>query len=219
MLSLYISKQTWLHAQPARGKLLVLAASSLGMMSVSSLSISVAALTVVLLLYGSLGEVGLNRLAQSLRTLVWLIVFIATAQILVAVVQQALSVPLIRAIGVAISKLTTLVLLAELVTITTPIQSLMSAITPLLRPFRVLGLSPERLALGIGLLVRMAGLQRGVWLRLEQAWRARGLGKPGFKIVAPSLRAGLRHSDQMATALHARTALADSAASLPALRV
>lgn len=188
-------------------------------MSVSSLSISVAALTVVLLLYGSLGEVGLNRLAQSLRTLVWLIVFIATAQILVAVVQQALSVPLIRAIGVAISKLTTLVLLAELVTITTPIQSLMSAITPLLRPFRVLGLSPERLALGIGLLVRMAGLQRGVWLRLEQAWRARGLGKPGFKIVAPSLRAGLRHSDQMATALHARTALADSAASLPALRV
>lgn len=147
---------------------------------------------------------GLRRLGQSVKALTWLVVFIAGAQVLIASVQGNLNNELFASIAVAILKLATLVLLAELVTITTPLQALLAAIEPLLRPLNGLGLSSERLALGMGLLIRMASLQRGTWQQLRQAYQVRGVQRPGLRLIAPSLRAGLRQADHMARALSAR---------------
>jgi biotin transport system permease protein len=204
MLTLYISQPTWLHTRPAGQKLLALALTSVGLLPVSGLPMACAALLCVVLLYSSLGKAGLRRLAQSLKTLAWLVAFIGGAQGLIASIQGSLGSPLLINVAVTMMKLATLVLLAELVTITTPLQALLAAIEPLLRPPKLLGLSSERLALGIGLFIRLASLQRGTWLRLKQAYRVRSVQRPGLRLVAPSLRAGLRQADAMARALNAR---------------
>jgi biotin transport system permease protein len=211
MLTLYISQPTWLHTRPAGQKLLALAVTSVGLLPVTDLAIASAVLLCVVLLYFSLGVAGLRRLKQSFKTLAWLIAFIAGAQVLLASVQGSLSSPLLINVAVAMMKLATLVLLAELVTITTPLQALFAAIEPLLRPLRLLGLSSERLALGIGLFIRLASLQRSTWLQLKQAYQVRGVQRPRLRLIAPSLRAGLRQADFMAKALNARSFAAGQA--------
>jgi biotin transport system permease protein len=211
MLTLHISQTTWLHTRPAGQKLLALALTSVGLLPVSGLPMACAALLCVVLLYSSLGMAGLRRLAQSLKTLAWLVAFIAGAQVLIASTQGSLSSPLLINVAVAMMKLATLVLLAELVSITTPLQALLAAIEPLLRPLRLLGLSSQRLALGIGLFIRLASLQRSTWLQLKQAYRVRGVHRPGLRLITPSLRAGLRQADAMARALNARLPAAGQA--------
>jgi len=205
MLTLHISQPTWLHTRPAGQKLLALALTSVGLLPVSGLPMACAALLCVVLLYSSLGKSGLRRLAQSLKTLAWLVAFIGGAQVLIASTQGSLGSPLLINVAVAMMKLATLVLLAELVTITTPLQALLAAIEPLLRPLRLLGLSSEHLALGIGLFIRLASLQRSTWLQLKQAYRVRGVHRPGLRLITPSLRAGLRQADFMARALNVRS--------------
>jgi biotin transport system permease protein len=211
MLTLYISQPTWLHTRPAGQKLLALAVTSVGLLPISGLPLASTAFICVLVLYASLGGVGLRRLAQSLKALAWLVALIAGAQVFVASIQGSLSTPLLTNVAVTMMKLATLVLLAELVTITTPLQALFSAIEPLLRPLKWIGLSSERLALGMGLLIRLASLQRGTWLQLKQAYWVRGVQRPGFRLIAPSLRAGLRQADHMSRALSARRLEAEQA--------
>lgn len=215
MLTLYISQNTWLHARPAGQKLLALAMASVGLLPISSCPLASAALLGAVTLYASLGRVGLRRLGQSVKALTWLVVFIAGAQVLIASVQGNLNNELFASIAVAMLKLATLVLLAELVTITTPLQALLAAIEPLLRPLSLLGLSPKRLALGMGLLIRMASLQRGTWQQLHQAYQVRGVQRPGLRLIAPSLRAGMRQADHMARALIARRVSTSPAAARP----
>jgi len=211
MLTLYIGQTTWLHAKPAGQKLLALAVASVGLLPISSWLLASAALLGVIALYASLGGVGLRRLAQSAKALAWLVAFIAGAQVLIESVQGTMTNQLLTSVAVAMLKLATLVLLAELVTITTPLQALLAAIEPLLRPLQLLGLSSERLAFGMGLLIRMASLQRGTWQQLRQAYQVRGVQRPGLRLIAPSLRAGLRQADHMARALSARQPAAGQA--------
>lgn len=206
MLTLFMSKHTWLHGQPAGRKLLVLALASLGMVMVSSPMMTVGALVLVVSIYFSLGAPGRGRLSESLQALVWLIGFIAGAQILMAAVRDDLSYALLASVGVTMAKLVTLVLLAELVTITTPLQALMAAMLPLLKPLRAVGLSPRRLSLAMALIIRLASLQRRTWLQLRQSWAARSRARPGLRIVPPSLRLGLKSADHMAWSLRARSA-------------
>lgn len=206
MLTIYMSKRTWLHGQPAGRKLLALALASLGMVMVSSPMLVIGALALVASMYFSLGSPGRVRLMESLQALVWLIGFIAGAQLLIAGIRDELSHDLLVSVGVSMAKLVALVLLAELVSITTPLQALMDAMLPLLRPLRAVGLSPKRLSLAIGLIIRLFSLQRRSWLQLRQSWAARSGLKPGLRIVAPSLRLGLQHADHMARALRARAA-------------
>jgi biotin transport system permease protein len=175
-------------------------------------------LCTVLLLYASLGSVGLRRLAQGLYGLAWMVVLIGGAQVFMALAQGTLNDTLWLNVAVAMTKLVSLVLLAELVTITSPLQEMLAAIEPLLRPLRIIGVSSSRVALGMGLLIRTTSTQRDTWLQLQQAFLARGLRRPGLRIIPPMLRAGLRQVDQVALALKARTPAATPSRSRPPLQ-
>ena len=201
-----MSKRTWLHGQPAGRKLLLLALASLGMVLVSSPLMAMGALVLAASMYFSLGAPGRKRLSESMQALAWLIAFIAGAQLLIAGVRGDLSHALLGSVGVSMAKLVALVLLAELVSITTPLQALMKAMLPLLKPLGAVGLSPRRLSLAIALIIRLASLQRSTWLQLRQSWAARSKVKPGLRIVPASFRLGLKHADHMAWALRARSA-------------
>jgi len=50
------------------------------------------------------------------------------------------------------------------------------------------GPSSNRLALGKGLVIHKASLQRGTWLHLRQACQVRGIQRPGLRLIAPNLR-------------------------------
>jgi biotin transport system permease protein len=218
MLTRFIGQTTWLHRQPAGRKLLVLAMVSVAMLPVSGPIASGLVLGMVILLYASLGSVGLRRLAQGLYGLAWLVVLIGGAQVFMALAQGTLNDTLWLNVAVAMTKLVSLVLLAELVTITSPLQEMLAAIEPLLRPLRITGVSSSRVALGMGLLIRTTSTQRDNWLQLQQAFLARGLRRPGLRIIPPMLRAGLRQVDQVALALKARTPAATPSRSRPPLQ-
>jgi len=206
MLTLFMSRRTWLHSQPAGRKLSVLALASLCMLMVSSPLMAMGALALVVSMYFSLGAPGRERLYESLQALAWLIGFIAGAQIIIAGMRDDLSHALFASVWVSMAKLVALVLLAELVSITTPLQALINAVLPLLMPLRAVGLSPRRLSLAMGLIIRLVSLQRRTWLQLRQSWAARSKIKPGLRIVPPIFRLGLKQADHMARALRARSA-------------
>jgi biotin transport system permease protein len=208
MLTLYISQNTWLHAMPASQKLLALGLASVGLLHLTNWLVGCVALLVVIFLYASLGSVGLRRLGQSMRMLAWMVILIAGMQALIAGIHGVLNGFLLTGIAVTIQKLTTLILLAELVTITTRLQAIMDAIEPLLKPLAAVGLPPERLALAIGLLIRTASLQRNTWFQLQRAYLARGVKRPSLSLIAPSLRSGLRCAEHTALALRARRSFA-----------
>jgi biotin transport system permease protein len=191
---------------------------SVAMLPVSGPIASGLVLGMVILLYASLGSVGLRRLAQGLYGLAWLVVLIGGAQVFMALAQGTLNDTLWLNVAVAMTKLVSLVLLAELVTITSPLQEMLAAIEPLLRPLRITGVSSSRVALGMGLLIRTTSTQRDNWLQLQQAFLARGLRRPGLRIIPPMLRAGLRQVDQVALALKARTPAATPSRSRPPLQ-
>jgi biotin transport system permease protein len=138
--------------------------------------------------------------------------------VFMALAQGTLNDTLWLNVAVAMTKLVSLVLLAELVTITSPLQEMLAAIEPLLRPLRIIGVSSSRVALGMGLLIRTTSTQRDTWLQLQQAFLARGLRRPGLRIIPPMLRAGLRQVDQVALALKARTPAATPSRSRPPLQ-
>ena len=218
MLTRFIGQATWLHRQPAGRKLLVLAMVSVAMLPVSGPIAPGLVLGMVLMLYASLGSVGLRRLAQGLYGLAWVVVLIGGVQVFMALAQGTLNDTLWLNVAVAMTKLVSLVLLAELVTITSPLQEMLAAIEPLLRPLRITGVSSSRVALGMGLLIRTTSTQRDNWLQLQQAFLARGLRRPGLRIIPAMLRAGLRQADQMALALKARTPVATPSRLRPPLQ-
>ena len=68
----------------------------------------------------------------------------------------------------------------------------------------MMGLSTQRLAVGVGLMIRMAGLLRERLALVSQAIQARAGRRAGVKAVAPLIRQLGPLNQQLAEALYAR---------------
>jgi biotin transport system permease protein len=101
-------------------------------------------------------------------------------------------------------RILTLVLLANLVTLTTRVDEMMAALLPLFRPLKVFGLSPRRLSLMVALAIRFVPLLFERFTELAEAWRARSPRRPSWRLIAPFSVRTLTMSDQVAEALTAR---------------
>ncbi len=194
MLTLYLSGQRWLHRVPAGGKLAVLALASIGLFPVETLHIHLAVLAAVLMIYLSLGAEAL----AGLRILRPLLVVLALLFLLQGMTDGW------RSGGVLVLRMISLVLLANVVSMTTRMDEMMMTLEPLFAPLRPLGLAPRRISFAVALLVRFVPVLLALNRQLTEGWRARGGRRQRWRLVAPMLLNAIRMADHVAEAVTAR---------------
>ncbi|MFY0663168.1 MAG: energy-coupling factor transporter transmembrane protein EcfT [Natronospirillum sp.] len=194
MISLYLAQRSWLHRTPAGIKLLALAVVSISLFPVSHLGLMGSALGITLALYASIGREAVKQL-RLLKPLLPLFLLIFLLQWWSIGWADGLLLVL---------RMATLVLLANLVTLTTRMDDMMAALRPLFWPLQVFGVNPARIAFAVALLIRFVPVLMAVVLNLLDAWRARGGGKQVWKLAVPLTIQAIRMSDHVAEAIAAR---------------
>jgi biotin transport system permease protein len=156
MIAGYLARPTWLHPVPAGAKLIALFVLSFAVLPVEDWRLLAAALALTLALFASLGLEALKRLS-SFRSLLWLLAIIFLLHGLMGDWQTGAS---------AVLRLLVMILLADMVSMTTTLQDMMQALMPLLRLLKPFGVNPKKLSLAdslcAGLLGAMAGARRGL---------------------------------------------------------
>jgi biotin transport system permease protein len=203
MLNLYISSRTWLHHVPAGLKLIFLAAASVVLLPTNDVDLLGASCLAFTAGFVSLGTPGRRRLWGVTKTAGLLALIIGAFQFAFSYSELGL-VDAARAALVSALRLLSLIQLADLVSVTTPTAAMLSAIRRFLSPMEAIGLSVQRLAVGVGLVIRMAGLLRERLALVSQAIQARAGQRSGLKTVTPLIRQLNPLNRQLAEALLAR---------------
>lgn len=203
MLSLYISSPTWLHTAPAGLKLTALAATSVLLLPATHLGWLLGASIFSAAGFLSLGAPGQRRLVCLIKTAGALALLIGVFQFLFSL-QEAGYETAVHAALVSALRLLSLVLLADLVSVTTPMAELLRAIHWLLAPLQLLGVSIKKLELSMGLMIRMAAMLNQRREAVTQAIKARTSKRVGLRLIAPLVRQIGPQNRQLAEALYAR---------------
>lgn len=105
------------------------------------------------------------------------------------------------------------VLLAGLLTLTTRVSAMLELFERCLRPLSRLGVDTWKVSLVLALTIRsIPTVSRAVGIS-KDAWKARGLGRPGYRIVTPVLVRLIRDSEAIGDAIAARGLETDPALS------
>jgi biotin transport system permease protein len=203
LLSLYISSPTWFHRIHAGLKLSALAAASVLLLPADDIGLLGASCLAFTAGFVSLGPPGRKRLWGLTKTAGLLALLIGVFQFVFSYSELGL-VDAGRVALVSALRLMSLILLADLVSITTPIAAMLNAIRRFLRPLETMGLSVQKLAVVVGLMVRMAGLLRERLALVSQAIQAKTGRRVGVRAVAPLIRQLGPMNRQLAEALYAR---------------
>jgi len=194
MRSLYLPQRTWLHAVRASIKLATLAGCGTALALVDRPLWLGAALAAVVLVFLSLGRPAWRH-ASVLRG-----VLIACG--LIVLFQWFMGHPWLGAVTAL--RLTSAALLALMLTLTTRFEDLLSVLEKVLEPLRIFGLPVDRIALGLGLLLRFTEDFHAQWQRLDDAYRARTGRGGGLRLLAPLTIRALTTAERVADALAAR---------------
>lgn len=96
------------------------------------------------------------------------------------------------------------VMIANLVTMTTRLDDMISVITRIATPLGYLGLPPRRLALALALAIRFVPDLMQSADRLNMAWRARSARRSMHHLLAPLTLSAIDAADHVAESLRAR---------------
>ncbi|WP_198347664.1 energy-coupling factor transporter transmembrane component T family protein [Nocardia terrae] len=193
MLSLYHDARTPVHTVPAGAKLLVLAVAGTALFFVPSIVWPAVALAVVLGSY-AVARIPWRTTGRQVLGLAPFLALIMVAQVIFTGWQSAILVG---------ERLLTLVLLANLVTLTTRTSAMIETIERLLQPLRPLGVRPERVGLLVAMTIRFIPVIREQAQLVRDAQRARGIERSTVFLV-PLLIRTLRMADGVGEALDAR---------------
>jgi biotin transport system permease protein len=194
MRSLYSPRRTWLHALPAWLKLLCLSLAGTALVLIDSLSAMAVISGVVLVLFLSLGAAA----RQQWKMLRGLLI----AALLIAGFHWLTGHPAIGMLSAL--RLIAAAMLALMLTISTRFDDLLVVLEILLSPLRRFGVPTERIALGIGLMLRFAENFLSQWQRLDDAYRVRTGRSGGWRLLAPLAIRALQSAERVADALAAR---------------
>ena len=100
------------------------------------------------------------------------------------------------------------VALANLVTMTSRLDAIISMITKVARPLAYVGLKPKAPALAIALFIRFLPVLIDKGGRLIESWRSRSLKRAGWRVVVPMTLLALDDANMVAEALRARGGVA-----------
>ncbi len=150
--------------------------------------------TLVLLIFASLWAPAWRR-ARMLRG-------VAFAGALIVVFHWALGTTMQGVVSAL--RLASAAMLALMLTLTTRFEDLLAVMEAVMRPLQRFGVPTERVALGLGLMLRFAGNFYVQWQRLDDAHRARTGRGGGLRLLAPLTIRTLQTADRVADALAAR---------------
>ncbi|KRF20138.1 cobalt ABC transporter [Nocardioides sp. Soil797] len=192
--SLYRPGNSVLHRLPAGLKLSVLLAAGGCSILVRTPTQTTTALGCVLLGY-VVARVPARAVLQSLRPLLWVILALGLFQALIMGWPRAFVI-----VGVIVA----LVLLANLVTLTTRTSDLVDVVVRLSRRVRFLGMRPESIGLMLSLAIRAVSLVAELADRVREAQQARGHTISPRAFAVPLIVGALRRADEIGDALAAR---------------
>ncbi|MEP9354310.1 energy-coupling factor transporter transmembrane component T [Xanthobacter sp. KR7-65] len=194
MIAGYLSGRSLLHRLPAGVKLAGLAVLSVVIVPITDPVLLAMVLAAVLLVYTAFGRPGLARILQW-RSLLPLLAIIFLLQLWAAALDVA---------AASVLRIAVMVLLADLVTLSTRLQDMMDALAVPMRPLARFGVDPEKLSLAVALVLRFVPVLLDTWRAREEAWRARSPHRPGLVLVGTFFSGALATADQVAEALDAR---------------
>lgn len=194
MGSLYSEQHTWLHAVPAYVKLISLTLLGMGLFLTDQLLWLSVCSAVCMGIFVSLGR----AVARAKPLLMGLLV----AALMVAVFHVFMQH--IELAAITVLRLLSTTLLGIALTITTRHSDLLHVFEYLLQPLQHVGVSSERLALQLALMLRFTEHFFVMWRRLDDAHKLRTGKAGGFKILAPLTIQMLTSARRVADALHVR---------------
>ena len=189
-----LAPASWLHRVPAGLKLGALALFSVLLLPVGDWRILAGALAAIAAVYAGFGRAGMARLVL-LRPLLPLLVVIGGLQ---AAAEGW------NAGAVIMMRLMVMLLLADLVSMTTPLSAMMDVLAPGFRVLRPFGVDPRKMALAVALVLRFVPVLMTRWRAREEAWKARTHRRIPPRLVAAFVADSLQLADRVAEALDAR---------------
>lgn len=198
MLALTLPRKTWAHGVQAGWKLAALALVSAVLFPIDNLMVLSAAMLAVIALHLA---TGLDVLRYALWMMKPIVVFAAIIGFYHLVTWDI-------AAGTAIvMRMLLLVGLANFVTMTTALDSMIAVVEWLLQPLRRLGVNTRAVGLAFAMVIRFtpALVQKGS--ALIESWRARSAKRPGWRITIPVCLLALDDAEHVSEALRARGGL------------
>ncbi|MGC3992553.1 MAG: energy-coupling factor transporter transmembrane protein EcfT [Propionicimonas sp.] len=194
LFGLYVPGTTWLHRLGAGGKYLILLVLTVPALAIGQPVPSLAALLASVLVVLS-ARVGWRR-ALALPLALWvLLAVLAGYQVVVRRPDLAV---------VVCANLVTAVYASRVLTLTTPGPVLIDALVAGLRPFRLVGVDPERVGLAVAIMVRSVPLLLDTFEQVRQAARARGRERNLFALITPVVVRAVGQAQATGAALAAR---------------
>jgi len=191
---LYLPGTSVLHRLPAGVKLATLvAAGACSLLLRTPLQVAVA-VAVVLLGY-TVARIPGGTVVASARPLLWVVVPLAAFQMVTVGWRRAVVI-----VGVILA----LVMLANLVTLTTRTSDLIDVVVRGLRPLQGVGVDSERIGLMLNLAIRAVPLVVELAEEVREAQHARGRAASARAFAVPLVVGAIRRADELAEALAAR---------------
>lgn len=194
MLALYIHRSSPIHRLAAGTKLLACLIGTTVIALIGNVWGLGLALILTLALYG-LARLPLSAVTGAVRPLLLIGGALVTFQLMLTGWPQATATAL---------RLPALVLLASLVTLTTPLSEMIETTTRAASPLARLGLSPPKIGLAIALTMRFIPALAKDWGEIEQARAARGARASSFRAVGPMILRILCMTNALGDAIAAR---------------
>jgi biotin transport system permease protein len=195
MLSLYRPGSGWIYRASAGAKLGAIMAVVLGVSFLPSNLWTLGVMVALPCLCYTLSGLGWRELGHQLFVLRWVTV--------IALAVQLLFVPFDLAITNT-CRVVTAILIANVLVLTTRLETLLDSAERGLRPVARLGVSPERVALALALAITTIPVLTRISRDVREAQRARGLGASLTRFTVPFLVGALKHADELGEALTAR---------------
>ena len=185
---------TFIHRLPAGLKLFIVFFVSIGLFYFASLPLAIVSLIVVWCLFSLAGFQFFKPLFE-LRKISWLLVALFIIQYFSVNFESA---------ALIIIRLSSLLLLATLVTLTTPFSKMMACFEKLFSFMRFFGVNPAKISLGLSLTLRFIAIFSDITRDVREAQKARGLEKSVFSVIMPVLIRSLKVQADVAAAIEAR---------------
>ncbi len=199
MISLFLPGKSWLHFLSAGVKLLFLCMISILILPIKNLFTIFLCLFLILVLYASVGRRAVIQIKQLKPILPFLLIILML---------HAWSGTLYEGGGVVL-RILSMVLLANLVSMTTKMMDMMHALRPIFWPLKFLGVPYRKIVLSVALMIRFVPVLFAISEDLAQSYRVRSTNKPSWRLLAPFTILSLKMSENVGYALQARGGTTD----------
>lgn len=194
MFALHIPRHSAIHRLPAGAKLLACLAGTTAIALIGVPWALAIALVLVLALY-RLAHLPISAVTSALSPLIPIGGLIVVIQIALTGWHEAAATAM---------RLPALVLLASLVTFTTPLSETIDIVTRGAAPLARFGIAPARIGLAVALTLRFIPALAKDWREIEQARLARGARRNGLFAIGPLILRILSMTNALGDAIAAR---------------